>query len=118
MRKEELDKLSHNLNDEIISKIKKWKGYIDNGHYASSKDVTDTYNSVFDGIRGKANLTNCAACIRGRINTLYQSLVEWEKYNESKVEENIPIAGTTETQIVVEEPKPKRQTKVKKDGKD
>lgn len=118
MRKEELEKL--HFTEDIIHKIKTWNEHLNRGSFANAKDVTDSYNYVFSDIRTKANYTSCMACIRGRIKTLIDTLNEWEKYQESlkpQVEEVVPIAGTTENHIAVEEPKPKK-TKTKKDAKE
>lgn len=124
--------IKYNFTEENIAKIKKWMDYLSKGSYGNSKDITDTYNEVFQGVRTKANYTSCGACLRSRINSMYSALREWEKVQEEeqkKVEPlSIPTAGTTETHIAVvegEETLPltaeeyynKHPKKKKKDGK-
>ena len=74
----EVEKL--NFTKENIEKIRRWEEYLRNGSYGNSKDITDTYNQIYEGLRSKANYTSCGACLRGRINNMVSSLNEWEKY--------------------------------------
>ena len=72
------------FNDEIITKINRWNEYLKRGSYADARQVTDTYNYVFQDVKQKVYFTTCGSCIKQRITELYKTLQHWLEYNESK----------------------------------
>lgn len=66
------------LSDEDIEKISHFKDLLNHGRYASSTDVTDTYNRVFaDKVNFKPlKSTNCSTCIRQRISEMHAEMVK------------------------------------------
>lgn len=82
MTNQQLERL--HFNDEDIMRIERWAEYLSKGAFGNSKEITETYNRVFDGVMSKVNVTSCGSCLRNRINTLNNALKEWRVYNESE----------------------------------
>lgn len=92
-----------NFTEENIYKIEKWVEYINNGHYGNARDIVDTYNSVFDGVKQKQNYTNCGSCLKRCVITMNNALNEYRqslKTNETEVVETVE-------EVVEEAPKKK-----------
>lgn len=64
------------ISEEDIIKIKKFIDIRNRGYYCSGQDVTDVYNRV---LNKNMHPSNCASCIRQRINELEVVLKEYEK---------------------------------------
>lgn len=80
------------MTEEDIVKIKKFIDIRNKGYYCSGAEVTTVYNRVF----GKnVSSTNCASCIRQRINELEVVLRTYEKVNNEM--ENKAISSPSET---------------------
>lgn len=88
-------------------KIQTWVEAMKKGAYGNSKDIVDTYNVIFEGIKPKQNYTTCGSCLRRCINTMNTQLQaelqlqaeqekakEEEKKNEELIEET-PITDLT-----------------------
>jgi len=73
-----------NLDKETVERIKAFKEIMDRGRFANGKQVTDTYNLVF-GTRLPS--TNCASCIRKRIDTMYNQVKKLEQHAEKQQED-------------------------------
>lgn len=61
------------LSDENIEKINFFYSLINKGRYASTEDITNTYNEVF---RDRPNFkevrpTNCGSCLKSRVCEMY-----------------------------------------------
>lgn len=94
---------------EYQEKINMWSEALKKGAYGNSKDIVDTYNAIFQGIKPKQNYTTCGSCLRRCINTMNTQLQaelqllaeeqkkakEEEKKNEELIEET-PITDLTE----------------------
>lgn len=74
-----------NLDKETVERIKAFKAIMDKGRFANGKQVTDTYNLVF-GTRLPS--TNCASCIRKRIDTMYNQVRKLEQQHAEKQQED------------------------------
>lgn len=92
---------------EYQKKINTWVEAMKKGAYGNSKEIVDTYNAIFQGIKPKQNYTTCGSCLRRCINTMNTQLqaelqlVEeqkakgQEKKNEEQIKET-PITDLTE----------------------
>lgn len=87
MTQQQLERL--HFNDEDITRIERWVEYLSKGAFGNSKEITDTYNRVFDGVMSKVNVTSCGSCLRNRINTLNNALKEWRTYQSQSAEARI-----------------------------
>lgn len=65
-----------NLDKEDVDMIKGFKSIMDKGRFANGAQVTEVYNRVF-GTRLAS--TNCASCIRKRIDTMYNQVRKLEQ---------------------------------------
>lgn len=92
---------------EYQEKINTWVEAMKKGAYGNSKEIVDTYNAIFQGIKPKQNYTTCGSCLRRCINTMntqlqaeLQLLAEQEKAKEEEkneeVKEETPITDLTE----------------------
>lgn len=61
------------LSDANIEKINFFYSLINKGRYASTEDITNTYNEVFrDRPNFKpVNPTNCGSCLKNRVCEMY-----------------------------------------------
>lgn len=88
---------------QFKEKINTWVEAMKKGAYGNSKDIVDTYNVIFEGIKPKQNYTTCGSCLRRCINTMntqlqaeLQLLAEEQKAKEQEVKEETPITDLTE----------------------
>lgn len=87
---------------QFKEKIQTWVEAMKKGAYGNSKDIVDTYNVIFEGIKPKQNYTTCGSCLRRCINTMATQLnaelqlVEEQKAKEEEVKEETPITDLTE----------------------
>lgn len=65
------------ISNEEREQIRRFKAIADRRGIANSKKVQELFNKIFETPNMKA--TSCAGCIRGRINKLYNKLIEIEK---------------------------------------
>ena len=65
-----------NLSKEDVDMIKGFKDILTRGRFANGAQVTEVYNRVF-GTRLAS--TNCASCIRKRIDTMYNQVRKLEQ---------------------------------------
>lgn len=65
------------ISNEDREQIRRFKAIADRRGIANSKKVQELFNKIFETPNMKA--TSCAGCIRGRINKLYNKLIEIEK---------------------------------------
>lgn len=90
------EQLKHlNFTEENIKLIEKWVEYLSKGAFGNSRDITNTYNEVFDGVLTKVNVTSCGSCIRNRINTLNNALKEWRAYKATENASNLHLNAAT-----------------------
>lgn len=73
------------ISNEDREQIRRFKAIADRRGIANSKKVQELFNKIFETPNMKA--TSCAGCIRGRINKLYNKLIEIEK-KEAETKEN------------------------------
>lgn len=73
-----------NLDKETVERIKAFKEIMDRGRFANGAQVTEVYNRVF-GTRLAS--TNCASCIRKRIDTMYNQVKKLEQNAEKQQED-------------------------------
>lgn len=95
--------MNNNFNQENISKIIKWKEYVDNGHYGSSKDIVDTYNEVFDGIKQKQPYTSCGSCLRRCVMTMFNAYQEYKAELNNEIKEAVDEVKDGNADAVIEE---------------
>lgn len=88
---------------EYQEKINMWSEALKKGAYGNSKDIVDTYNAIFQGIKPKQNYTTCGSCLRRcigamatQLNAELQLLAEQKKAKEEEVKEETPITDLTE----------------------
>lgn len=76
------------ISEEDKIQIIRFKEIADRRGIANSKQVQNLFNKIFETPNMKA--TSCAGCIRGRMNKLYNKLIEIEKAEQEKknAEEN------------------------------
>lgn len=70
------------ISEEDKIQIRRFKEIADRRGIANSKQVQNLFNRVFNTPNMKAS--SCAGCIRGRINKLYNKLIEIEKAEQEK----------------------------------
>lgn len=70
------------FTEDNIELIKKWMSYIQSGHFGNAKDIVDTYNTIFEGIKRKQNYTNCGSCLRRYVKEMYAALMQYEENNK------------------------------------
>lgn len=70
------------ISEEDKIQIRRFKEIADRRGIANSKKVQELFNRIFETPNMKA--TSCAGCIRGRINKLYNKLIEIEKAEQEK----------------------------------
>lgn len=68
-----------NFTKDNIYKIEKWVEYMNSGHYGNSKDIVDTYNQVFDGVKKKQPYTTCGSCLRRCVIQMANALQEYKQ---------------------------------------
>lgn len=73
-----------NLSKEDVDMIRGFKAIMDKGRFANGAQVTEVYNRVF-GTRLAS--TNCASCIRKRIDTMYNQVKKLEQNAEKQQED-------------------------------
>lgn len=73
-----------NLDKETVERIRAFKEIMDRGRFANGAQVTEVYNRVF-GTRLAS--TNCASCIRKRIDTMYNQVRKLEQHGEKQQED-------------------------------
>lgn len=70
--------------------IEKWVEAIKLGRYGNSKDIVDTYNYIFQGIKPTQKQTTCGSCLRRCITEmnaqLQRDLKQIEEENKQKEE--------------------------------
>lgn len=74
-----------NLSKEDVDMIRGFKAIMDKGRFANGAQVTEVYNRVF-GTRLAS--TNCASCIRKRIDTMYNQVKKLEQQHAEKQQED------------------------------
>ena len=75
--------MNPNFNEEIEKKVITWKEYVDKGHFGNSRDIINTYNIVFNGIKKPQQYTTCGSCLRRCVIEMYNALT---KYEEEKLQ--------------------------------
>lgn len=73
-----------NLSKEDVDMIKGFKAIMDKGRFANGAQVTEVYNRVF-GTRLAS--TNCASCIRKRIDTMFNQVRKLEQHAQEQQED-------------------------------
>ena len=73
-----------NFSKEDVDMIRGFKAIMDKGRFANGAQVTEVYNRVF-GTRLAS--TNCASCIRKRIDTMYNQVKKLEQHAEKQQED-------------------------------
>lgn len=99
------------FTEEIVKNIKTWVEYMNSGHYGNSRDIVNTYNIVFNGIKKPQNYTNCGSCLRRcviEMNTAYEKFV---KEQEEKLKALQVIDEFMSEDIEEELPKKKNKTR-------
>lgn len=83
---------------EYQEKINMWSEALKKGAYGNSKDIVDTYNAIFQGIKPKQNYTTCGSCLRRCIGAMATQLnAELQLLaKEEEVKEETPITDLTE----------------------
>lgn len=93
----------NNLNDEVIRKIELWVEYCNNGHYGSSKDIVDTYNLVFEGIKQKQAPTSCGSCLRRCVFNMRDALKAYrEELAKAEMEKAVEQVKNGNPEAIVE----------------
>lgn len=91
-----------NLTEENIVKITRWYQYVKEGKFGDSKDIVNTYNTVFDGIKHKQPYTSCGSCLRRLCTTMWNEFQAYQEAQKSLVEaldevmEEVPTETDTE----------------------
>lgn len=106
--------MNNNFNEENIKKIVAWKDYIDHGHYGDAKDIVDTYNQVFSGMRQVQTYTTCGSCLRRYVMNMWG---EYQQYLQDKEAEKLKALETID-EFMTEDDTPAKPTKTKKPKKD
>lgn len=75
------------FTEDNIKLIRRWMTYLANGHFGNARDIVDTYNYVFNGIKRKQDYTNCGSCLRRYVKEMFNALERYE--NENKIVEEI-----------------------------
>ena len=73
------------INTETQKKIEGFRQILKSGYYADSKQVTETYNEVFNT---RLTPTSCGTCIRQRMTALVAALDNFLKKLEEADEAN------------------------------
>lgn len=73
-----------NLSKEDVDMIRGFKAIMDKGRFANGAQVTEVYNRVF-GTRLAS--TNCASCIRKRIDTMFNQVKKLEQHAQEQQED-------------------------------
>lgn len=81
---------------QFKEKIQTWVEAMSKGAYGNSKDIVDTYNAIFQGIKPKQNYTTCGSCLRRCIGAMATQL-------------------NAELQLLAEEQKAKKEEKAKEE---
>lgn len=93
----------HTWTADDIKLVKKFIEIRNRGYYCSGQEVTDVHNRV---LHTNLSSTSCGQCIRARISTLENALIQFEKLQEKVVEE---------TEKKKEDDKPKKRNVRKKE---
>lgn len=88
------------ISSEDLKMIRKFQDIMARGYYCSGSEVTDLHNKV---LGTRLNSTNCAACIRTRIQALVEAADKFERMIQ--LEKETPVT---------EEPKETNKSKTKK----
>ena len=59
------------MENQTIEKIKRYKDALDRGEKVNGRELTDTYNEVFNT---RLSPTTCSSCVRKRISALWNKL--------------------------------------------
>lgn len=105
---------NYNFNEENIYKIKKWKEYVDKGHFGNAVDIVNTYNEVFNGIKKPQPHTRCGSCLRRCVLTMYSALQNYEKVREQ--EQKLQVLEAID-EMMTNPDEPKEEIEVKKKGR-
>lgn len=88
---------------QFKEKINTYVEAMNKGAYGNSREIVDTYNAIFEGIKPKQNYTTCGSCLRRcigamatQLNAELQLLAEQEKAKEEEVKEETPITDLKE----------------------
>lgn len=107
---------------EYQEKINMWSEALKKGAYGNSKDIVDTYNAIFQGIKTKQNYTTCGSCLRRcigamatQLNAELQLLAEQEKAKEEEKKNEELIEETPITDLTEEIKKTIKKTKKNND---
>lgn len=96
---------------ENKEKILSWVETMNKGGYGNSKEIVDTYNYIFEGIKPKQNYTTCGSCLRRCITTMNTQLQDEIKQVIDIAQEKIDEINE---QNAVKEEETKKTKKMKK----
>lgn len=96
---------------ENKEKILSWVETINKGGYGNSKEIVDTYNYIFQGVKPKQNYTTCGSCLRRCICAMNQQLQDEIKQVIEIAQEKIDEINE---QNAVKEEETKKTKKMKK----
>lgn len=74
--------MNTNFNENNIKVVKRLYESLLKGYSISSKQVVDTYNEIFDGVKQRQPYTNCGSCMR---KLIAQMNVELTKYFDEQI---------------------------------
>lgn len=70
------------METQTIERIRRYKDALDHGTKVNAKELTETYNQVFNA---RLSPTTCSSCVRRRIGALWKALaaeLEQEKNDD------------------------------------
>lgn len=103
--------MNTNFTKEIEEKVITWKEYVDKGHFGNSRDIINTYNIVFNGIKKPHQYTNCGSCLRRCCIEMYNALMDNKQEELNALQVLDEVLTPTEEEIIEEQPKRGRPKK-------